>query len=80
MKGFGSSTHHEQLCPCIKSSSLGASAGDEYAETRGGNNNWYGHDTAMTRFNWAKLDAQRDSFFRFYRCPNGSQGHFPLYD
>ncbi|KAK9845743.1 hypothetical protein WJX81_001229 [Elliptochloris bilobata] len=40
--------------------------GDEYAETRGGNNNWYGHDTAMTRFNWDKLDAQRDNFFRFY--------------
>ena len=23
----------------------------------------------MTRFNWAKLDAQHDTFFRFYRCP-----------
>ncbi len=46
----------------------GRASGDEYAETRGGNNNWYGHDTAMTRFNWDKLDAQRDTFFRFYRC------------
>jgi pullulanase/glycogen debranching enzyme len=42
--------------------------GDEYAATRGGNNNWYGHDTAMTRFDWDELDAQRSTFFRFYRC------------
>jgi len=42
--------------------------GDEYAATRGGNNNWYGHDTALTRFDWDELDAQRSTFFRFYRC------------
>jgi hypothetical protein len=45
-------------------------AGDEYAQTRGGNNNWYGHDTKMTRFDWDALEGQRDNFFRFYRrCP-----------
>jgi isoamylase len=41
--------------------------GDEYAQTRGGNNNWYGHDTKMTRFDWNALEQQRDTFFRYYR-------------
>ncbi|CAL8468466.1 g8006 [Coccomyxa elongata] len=40
--------------------------GDEYAQTRGGNNNWYGHDNKMTRFDWNALEAQRDTFFRYY--------------
>ncbi|CAL5221257.1 g3414 [Coccomyxa viridis] len=40
--------------------------GDEYAQTRGGNNNWYGHDTKLTRFDWSALEAVKDSFFRFY--------------
>ena len=43
-------------------------AGDEYADTRGGNNNWYGHDGELTWFDWEKLEAQRDGYFRFYRC------------
>ena len=42
-------------------------AGDEYAQTRNGNNNWYGHDTKMTRFEWDQLEKVRDTFFRFYR-------------
>ena len=46
---------------------LHARPGDEYAQTRGGNNNWYGHDTKMTRFDWDALEAQRGDFFRFYR-------------
>lgn len=46
-------------------------AGDEYAQTRSGNNNWYGHDTKMTRFDWDALEKQRDTFFRFYRCGAG---------
>ncbi|KAL3138098.1 Isoamylase 3, chloroplastic [Trebouxia sp. C0009 RCD-2024] len=40
--------------------------GDEYAQTRDGNNNWYGHDTEMTRFQWDQLEGVRDTFFRFY--------------
>ena len=43
-------------------------AGDEYAATRSGNNNWYGHDNEMTWFDWEALEQQRDGFFRFYRC------------
>ena len=42
-------------------------AGDEYAQTRGGNNNYYGHDTKMTRFDWDALERRRPDFFRFYR-------------
>ena len=42
-------------------------AGDEYAQSRGGNNNGYGHDTKMTRFEWDELEKTRDAFFRFYR-------------
>lgn len=41
--------------------------GDEYAATRGGNNNWYGHDNEMTWFDWDALESQKDGFFRFYR-------------
>ena len=41
--------------------------GDEYGQTRNGNNNWYGHDTRMTRFEWDELEKVQDSFFRFYR-------------
>ncbi|DBB13019.1 hypothetical protein WJX82_006993 [Trebouxia sp. C0006] len=40
--------------------------GDEYAQTRNGNNNWYGHDTKMTRFEWDQLESVRDTYFRFY--------------
>lgn len=40
--------------------------GDEYAQSRGGNNNWYGHDTRMTRFEWDQLEKQRGTFFKFY--------------
>lgn len=40
--------------------------GDEYAQTRHGNNNYYGHDTELTRFDWDQLDKVRDSYFRFY--------------
>eukprot|EP00884_Botryococcus_braunii_P018716 jgi/Botrbrau1/5528/Bobra.0023s0015.1 len=41
-------------------------SGDEYGQTRWGNNNWYGHDNKMTRYDWDALEAQRDDFFRFY--------------
>ncbi len=43
-------------------------AGDEYADTRSGNNNWYGHDGELTWFDWEKLESQHDDYFRFYRC------------
>lgn len=42
-------------------------AGDEYAQTRNGNNNWYGHDNKMTRFAWDQLEKVKDTYFRFYR-------------
>lgn len=41
-------------------------AGDEYAQTRNGNNNWYGHDSDMTHFDWDALERERDGWFRFY--------------
>lgn len=44
-----------------------ACTGDEYAQTRNGNNNWYGHDSKMTRFDWDQLGNVKDTFFRFYR-------------
>ena len=54
-------------CSCRCETIAGGPTGDEYAQTRGGNNNWYGHDTKMTRFEWNELEAVRSSFFRFYR-------------
>eukprot|EP00887_Chlorella_sp_A99_P000861 scaffold5.g861.t1 len=42
-------------------------AGDEYASSRGGNNNWYGHDTPLTHFDWEALEgAKKSGWFRFY--------------
>lgn len=41
-------------------------AGDEYGATRGGNNNWYGHDNELTWFDWEALESERNDFFRFY--------------
>ena len=41
------------------------STGDEFGHTRGGNNNWYGHDNAMTHFDWA-VNAEQQAFFDFY--------------
>ncbi|XP_058087449.1 isoamylase 3, chloroplastic isoform X2 [Magnolia sinica] len=40
--------------------------GDEYAHTRHGNNNSYGHDTAINHFQWEQLEAKKDSHFRFF--------------
>ena len=44
-------------------------SGDEYGQTRNGNNNWYGHDSSMTRFKWDDLEKAKtdssDGWFRF---------------
>lgn len=40
--------------------------GDEYAHTRYGNNNSYGHDTTMNHFQWNQLHARKESHFRFF--------------
>ncbi|KAL5992565.1 Isoamylase 3, chloroplastic [Asimina triloba] len=40
--------------------------GDEYAHTRYGNNNSYGHDTAINHFQWDQLEARKDGHFRFF--------------
>lgn len=39
--------------------------GDEYGHTRYGNNNSYGHDTAINNFQWKQLEAENDHF-RFF--------------
>ncbi|KAA8538124.1 hypothetical protein F0562_027732 [Nyssa sinensis] len=40
--------------------------GDEYAHTRYGNNNSYGHDTAINHFQWRQLNAMKSNLFRFF--------------
>ncbi|XP_019175308.1 PREDICTED: isoamylase 3, chloroplastic isoform X2 [Ipomoea nil] len=40
--------------------------GDEYGHTRYGNNNSYGHDTAINNFQWGQLEARKDDHFRFF--------------
>ncbi|XP_010543773.1 PREDICTED: isoamylase 3, chloroplastic isoform X2 [Tarenaya hassleriana] len=40
--------------------------GDEYGHTRYGNNNSYGHDTAINNFQWEELDAKKRNHFRFF--------------
>ncbi|XP_074263073.1 isoamylase 3, chloroplastic isoform X2 [Silene latifolia] len=40
--------------------------GDEYGHTRFGNNNSYGHDTAINHFQWTKLEAKKGDHFRFF--------------
>ncbi|KAM6571182.1 hypothetical protein CsatA_015262 [Cannabis sativa] len=41
--------------------------GDEYAHTRYGNNNSYGHDAALNHFQWGLLEARRNNHFRFFK-------------
>uniref|UniRef100_A0A1U8Q6M4 Isoamylase 3, chloroplastic isoform X2 n=1 Tax=Nelumbo nucifera TaxID=4432 RepID=A0A1U8Q6M4_NELNU len=40
--------------------------GDEYGHTRYGNNNSYGHDTAINHFQWRLLGSGRSNQFRFF--------------
>lgn len=40
--------------------------GDEYAHTRLGNNNSYGHDTNLNWFQWKELEVKRNAQFRFF--------------
>ncbi|XP_039041589.1 isoamylase 3, chloroplastic-like isoform X3 [Hibiscus syriacus] len=40
--------------------------GDEYGHTRYGNNNSYGHDTALNNFQWQQLTARKSDHFRFF--------------
>lgn len=40
--------------------------GDEYGHTRYGNNNSYGHDTAINHFQWGQLEARKNDHFRFF--------------
>lgn len=40
--------------------------GDEYGHTRNGNNNSYGHDTAINHFQWGQMEARRGDHFRFF--------------
>lgn len=40
--------------------------GDEYGHTRYGNNNSYGHDTAINHFQWGQLNDRKDRQFRFF--------------
>ncbi|CAL5384036.1 unnamed protein product [Camellia sinensis] len=40
--------------------------GDEYGHTRYGNNNSYGHDTAMNHFQWGQLEARKNDHMKFF--------------
>lgn len=40
--------------------------GDEYGHTRFGNNNSYGHDTAINNFQWDQLQVRKSNCFRFF--------------
>jgi pullulanase/glycogen debranching enzyme len=54
------------LClPALPRPALPWRSGDEYAQTRGGNNNYYGHDLPLTWFQWGELEAAKeDGWFR----------------
>ncbi|CAI5940661.1 unnamed protein product [Closterium sp. NIES-64] len=51
--------------------------GDEYGHTRNGNNNSYGHDTALNHFLWNQLDQARSSLFRFTAAVNRLRSWHP---
>eukprot|EP00897_Mesotaenium_endlicherianum_P008628 jgi/Mesen1/7794/ME000408S06902 len=40
--------------------------GDEYGHSRGGNNNSYGHDSALNHFQWNQLEENRGVIFDFF--------------
>jgi len=56
-------------------------SGDEYAQTRHGNNNWYGHDNDMTQFNWKDLEQAKetDDWYRFYTSMIRFRKECPLF-
>lgn len=39
--------------------------GDEYGHSCNGNNNWYGHDSKMTWFNWERVKSDTNGLVRF---------------
>ncbi|GJP38096.1 hypothetical protein CLOM_g22541 [Closterium sp. NIES-68] len=51
--------------------------GDEYGHTRNGNNNSYGHDTALNHFLWNQLEQNRSSLFRFTAAVNRLRSWHP---
>ena len=64
-------------------------AGDEYGQSRKGNNNWYGHDSAMTHIDWNAMEAAKSDtgsgststnpgWFRFYTEVNKFRKQCPL--
>ena len=61
MKNFHVALMFSQGTPMLLS-------GDEYRQTRFGNNNWYGHDNEMTQFDWDQLLVERKegNWYRFY--------------
>lgn len=44
-------------------------AGDEYGQSRQGNNNYYGHDTKLTHYDWEALEEAKQS--GWFRCGPG---------
>ena len=40
-------------------------SGDEYLQSHGGNNNWYGHDSALAWYDWGEADKGAGGFTRF---------------
>lgn len=50
-------------------------AGDEYGQSRQGNNNYYGHDSELTHFHWDQLEeAKQNGWFRWGRGGLGGRG------
>lgn len=53
--------------------------GDEYGQTRWGNNNWYGHDSEMTQFDWKALEKSKENgWFNFYKSVITMRKQCPL--
>ncbi|KAI5058451.1 hypothetical protein GOP47_0026621 [Adiantum capillus-veneris] len=55
------------LALCVSQGVPMMTMGDEYAHTKGGNNNTYCHDNYINYFRWDKKEADTTGFYRFTR-------------
>ena len=61
---LGQSHQTQQRSPYAPPSPI--PSGDEYGQTRQGNNNYYGHDTALTHYDWEALEEAKEN--GWFRC------------
>ncbi len=66
LTGLGQIIRSNQRASCLAPPRSPIPSGDEYGQTRQGNNNYYGHDTALTHYDWEALEEAKEN--GWFRC------------